>query len=64
MDNIQGFAERFSIDYKRNICFGGTLSDGNHVDTASAECTKQFSGNTRNTFHIIANNSNGCQILL
>ena len=64
MNGVQRLAKVFMLDNERDIRLGSALGASDHADARTSQRTEQLTGDTRGTFHILAYDSDGSQILL
>lgn len=64
MNGVQRLAKVFMLDNERDIRLGSALGASDHADARTSQRTEQLPGDTRGTFHVLAYNSDGSQILL
>ena len=61
MQHVQRLTQELAIHYKRDVGLRSTLCTGNHADTTTAQCAKQFTGDTRRVLHVLAHDSDSGQ---
>ena len=64
VDDVEGLAQVFCINDKRDVGLGCALCAGNDTDARTTQRAEQFTRNARRVLHVLTHDGDGCQSAL